>query len=159
MCLIVCWCSSFRLVFDVRCILYYYIIHTLLYIIHYTYIIIYYILYIYYYILYYTLPNILSSSFPFSPFLPLLLSKSIFSYSLLPFPNLSSVLFSLLFLYNHLIQSIRVGTYSRLFIFNPHPSFPEFDPACFIGGECRVVQFDKYVFVFEVLSWCSCWMF
>ena len=33
------------------------------------------------------------------------------------------------------------------------------DPACFIGWECRVVQFDKYVFVFEVLSWCSCWMF
>ena len=23
-----------------------------------------------------------------------------------------------------------------------------FDPACFIGWECRVVQFDKYVFVF-----------
>ena len=38
-----------------------------------------------------------------------------------------------------------------------------FDPACFIGWECRVVQFDKYVFVFDVLSWCwvlvyvSCW--
>ena len=25
-----------------------------------------------------------------------------------------------------------------------------FDPACFIGWECRVVQFDKYVFVFYV---------
>ena len=31
---------------------------------------------------------------------------------------------------NPLIQSIRVGTYSRLFIFQTHPTF---DPACFIG--------------------------
>ena len=36
------------------------------------------------------------------------------------------------------IQSIRVGIWISLFIFQTHPTF---DPACFIGWECRVVQF------------------
>ena len=29
-----------------------------------------------------------------------------------------------------------------------------FDPACFIGWECRVVQFDEYVFVFRAGVMC-----
>ena len=38
----------------------------------------------------------------------------------------------------NLIQSIRVGSSLCLFMFQTHPTF---DPACFIGWECRVVQF------------------
>ena len=96
--------------------------------------VLYYILYIYYYIillyiyyiLYYTL---------------LLFLPSTFSFLILPSPSSLSN-----------IHSIRVGIWIHLFI--SHPIFKS-DPAQTNGGECRVVQFDKYVFVFEVLSWCD----
>ena len=110
------WCD----VFDVWCYIIYY------YILYYYYIL---LLYIYYYILYYTLLFFLSS-FSSSPsplliylpfFSPIPLSSSYFPSSssspLIPFLLFCSYLLPHLSLYNHLIQSIRVGTYIRLFIF------------------------------------------
>ena len=132
------WDSEFELVFwfDVRCYIVYYYYYILLYIIYYiiyytyTYIlyIIYYYYYIIYYILYYTLPSLpFPSIFPppllFSPFLSPLSPNTL---PLIPnhrihflFPFLSSVLLPILIYLS--IQSIRVGIWISLFIFQTHP--------------------------------------
>ena len=125
-------------------IIIYYIIHTLLYTISYT-------------ILFLPFSSFPSSSLPSnqSPPFPPLLSQSSSLYSSPYNPHqslytcryLHTLIYIVLF-YSHLLfryssnpshlppllfiltHSIRVGTYLRLFIFNPHPTIlPKFDPA------------------------------
>ena len=95
--------------------------------------------------------------------LPIFLSHPLPSFSSLPPLLLFPILLS---------SSSQYSSYTcrdlHLVIYIPDSSsFNQYsDPACFIGWECRVVQFDKYVFVFEVrfrvlvvfevLSWCLC---
>ena len=113
------------------------------------YIIIYYILLLYL-ILYSSLPLLFS---PFLSHLPLPILFSSLTIILLPIyliplsssqahPLLPSSS-DLLSLYNPLIQSIRVGIWISLFMFHQYRFWFRlcFDPACFIGWECRVVQF------------------
>ena len=111
------WCLCSELMFDMWWyILYYY---------YYTYIII-----ILHYILSYTILS--SSSSPFSQS-----SFPLSFYLLFPFPILCSLLFPFPSSYL-LIHSIRVGSWVCLFMLDRVGCF---DPACFIGWECRVVQF------------------
>ena len=124
------------------------------------YYIIYYIIYytctLLYLILYYTLLFFCSSIFflshplfssPFL-FLPHLTPSSQSSFPLPSFSNKASIskskesLSRSKYTCRHLDILIYVRSNSRIS-----------DPAQTIGGECRVVQFDKYVFVFWVLTY------
>ena len=123
---------------DVRCYIVYYIHYYILYyyillyyyIIHYTYIYYYYILYLILYSspllsLLFLFPSYSSSPHLYSSILPFSSPPS-----LLFFPILISPSSQYPYLFPILIQSIRVGIWIHLFIFNPHQ---QFDPACFIG--------------------------
>ena len=87
------------------------------------------------YIVYYTYTAIFFCSSDLSPLL---------FFPIIPLPSISSsfILYVSVLTYTYLYSSSFLIPIS-------HPR--QFDPAQTIGGECRVVQFDKYVFVFEVL--------
>ena len=115
------------------CIILYIII--LLYILYILYLILYSSLLLFFFLLFSPLPH----SLPNLPsLLPIIFSSSLLflSYPLPSYPNLS-------------INSFYTCRHLGILIYIPSISHQQSDPACFIGWECRVVQFDKYVFVFE----------
>ena len=134
-CSVSCWCSRFRLVFDVWCL--YYI---LLYIISYTYTIIYYYTYIIiYYILYSSLPfpsfHLLLLLFPFpSPPLLLIYSLPLSSSSSSPLPLQSSHPFSSLSSQSSISPQFILYVSALGYPYLCSEVIPgQSDPACFIG--------------------------
>ena len=99
-----------------------------------------------YHLLFYSslLPSIFCSILllPFPIYLPFFLTSSlpIFPSPLLFLSSFTILCSSIL----SFILYVSVLTYTYLC----STSSQHFDPACFIGWECRVVQFYKYVFVF-----------
>ena len=130
------------------CIYYilYYILYCILYIIYYILYIVRILLYILYLILYYTLLFLLFCSS--SPLPPSLLSFPSLPFTILPCSSIN------------LIQSIRVGIWISLFIFQTHRII--LTPHVLSEGNVEWCSLKYVVFVW-VLSWCSvlgyclCW--